>query len=266
MNAFNSAPEAVDVYYHLRPDIELQPDKGESGFVISQTPLTMLRVNQTLFKILNLLDSPTTFEKILEKYPLVDEHGLKQTLDTLVEKNYVETHEVVKGYLPSITIIIPVKNRAEDTRACLDSLQALDYPKEKLEIIVVDGGSTDDTRTIIESFPVKGIYLNGTKGPSECRNHGAAEANGELLAFIDSDCLASPAWLKELVPYFYNKDVGIVGGYVASFYEKSQVDRYESVGSSLNMGKRTLRGVNDSSTAYVPTCNVLVRKRAFFEA
>jgi mycofactocin glycosyltransferase len=254
---------ATEIYYRLRQEIKLQTGKDGEGFVISQIPLKVLKVNLILMKILATLQSPATLEDLLKQYPSLDKQKLKQLLCSLVDKGYLESNEVCTGFYPSVSIIIPVKNRSQDLRDCLKSLQTLEYPLEKLETIVVDDGSTDDTRKIIESFPVRGIYFDKTRGASACRNKGALEAKGDLLAFIDSDCMADPTWLKELVQYFCDDKVGIVGGYVASYYYKTQVDRYESVSSSLNMGGRLIKGLNNASTAYVPTCNNIVRKKAF---
>lgn len=253
-----------EVKYKLRQGIKLRQKEGRS-FVISQTPLKILKVNHTLMNILHSLELPATIEKLMKEYPWLDEGKLRQVLDDLAEKGYLERSEVLGGFYPSVSVIIPVKNRSEDIRNCLRSLLSLDYPADRWEVIVIDDGSTDDTRKVIDSFPVNSVCLGQAQGASACRNRGVKEARGELIAFIDSDCLADPNWLKELVPYFHHEHIGIVGGYVASPHTKSLVGRYESVNSALNMGPRSLRGMNDSSTFYVPTCNLIVRKKAFVE-
>ena len=56
---------------------------------------------------------------------------------------------------PSVTVIIPVLNGAQTIEPLLESLQKQDYDKNKIEVIVVDGNSTDKTRDIVENFPVK---------------------------------------------------------------------------------------------------------------
>ena len=254
----------IEVKYKSRQGIELL-EKGGKSFVISQTPLKILKVNHTLMNILESLRLPATIEELMKEYHWLDEGKLRQVLDDLAEKGYLERNEVLGVFYPSVSVIIPVKNRSEDIRNCLRSLLSLDYPADSLEVIVIDDGSTDDTRKVIDSFPVRSVYLNQTLGASACRNRGVKEARGELIAFIDSDCLVDPNWLKELVPYFHHEQIGIVGGYVDSAHTKSLVDRYESVNSPLNMGPRPLRGMSDSSTLYVPTCNLIVRKKAFVE-
>jgi hypothetical protein len=54
-----------------------------------------------------------------------------------------------------------------------------------------------------------------------------------MVGFTDSDCVVHPRWLKDLVPFFEETDVGIVGGYVSNFSRVSRLDRYEDVKSSL---------------------------------
>jgi mycofactocin system glycosyltransferase len=165
--------------------------------------------------------------------------------------------------LPTVTVVIPVKNRPGEIRDCLDSLKVLNYPKEKMEIIVVDDGSTDSTGDIIASYNVKLISLPKSKGASACRNIGVKEAKGEIIAFLDSDCTVSPGWIKELLPYFAFEGVGAVGGFVNSYYNSSCLDKYEAACSSLNMGKRVLFERDAKTNFYVPSCNLFVKKDAF---
>jgi mycofactocin system glycosyltransferase len=111
------------------------------------------------------------------------------------------------------------------------------------------------------------IHLPQSIGASACRNLAAKEANGDLLGFTDSDCVPHPHWLKELFPYFNDERIGIVGGYVSNFYSQSSLDRYEEVKSSLNMGSYSFKVENSRpSTAYVPSCNLIIREKAFSKA
>ena len=91
------------------------------------------------------------------------------------------------------------------------------------------------------------------------------EASGQIVAFIDSDCAASSAWLKELTPYFQDRRFALVAGYVDSYFRKSSLDRYESVKSALNMGNQKVIGAGQKSVFYAPTCNMLIRRDVFLE-
>lgn len=97
--------------------------------------------------------------------------------------------EKMPGFLPLVSVIIPVYNAEKFIARCLEKLMDQYYPKENLEIIVVDNASTDSSASIIKTFNVKYVFCS-TKGPSSARNLGISEAKGEYLLFIDSDCLA----------------------------------------------------------------------------
>ncbi len=251
--------EKID--YRLRRGVSLE-SHGDNFYLLSETPLIAIKVNEALFNILCKMRRSNTFFCFPEK-----DHQLIDLLNKLVIKGMLVRDEIIETQIyPPISIIIPVKNRP-DIRDCLSSLERLDYPKGKTEVIIVDDGSTDSTPQVIQSFKVKAIHLTQSIGASACRNLAAEEAKGDLIGFIDSDCVAHPHWLRELSSYFSDKRVGIVGGYVSNFYSRSSLDRYEEVKSSLNMGPYPFR-VNDgkSSTAYVPSCNLIIRKRAFIDA
>lgn len=132
-------------------------------------------------------------------------------------------------------MIVPVRNRPEDIQACLDSLTVLDYPAEKLEIIVVDDASEDNTPEVVEQYPdVRLLRMTRHRQASLCRNRAAEIARGEILAFIDSDCLADPAWLKELVPAFLDPSLGALGGLVDAAWEEK--------GSAIALGMHLIAG------------------------
>ena len=107
------------------------------------------------------------------------------------------------------------------------------------------------------------IRLTQNRQAPYCRNLGARRSHGEILAFIDSDCLAGPSWMKELVPVFNDRSVAAVGGKVDSYYDRKGLDRYERVMSSLNKGDWPRRSKKREPFFYVPSCNLLVRKQVF---
>jgi cellulose synthase/poly-beta-1,6-N-acetylglucosamine synthase-like glycosyltransferase len=112
---------------------------------------------------------------------------------------------------PFVSVVVPVRDGESMIAACLDSILATDYPPNRREILVVDNGSTDGTAALIRSKPVR--YLREPKpGVSNARNRGIAESTGEILAFVDADCLVEPQWLTELIRPFEDVEVGSVAG------------------------------------------------------
>jgi cellulose synthase/poly-beta-1,6-N-acetylglucosamine synthase-like glycosyltransferase len=117
---------------------------------------------------------------------------------------------------PRVSVIVPVKNGAQQIGACIERLQAQRYPARALELIVVDNGSTDGTAEICRQAGVK-VVREETPGPSAARNAGVTHSSGELLLFTDADCLADQDWVahhvsKHLLLRVTRPEVQIVGG------------------------------------------------------
>lgn len=97
--------------------------------------------------------------------------------------------------LPSISVVIPTCNSERVLPSCLESIKNQDYPKNKIEIIVVDRFSTDNTPKIARKF---GVKLIATKdGRSVARNLGVKASTGKYVLFTDSDMVLSPNVIKE---------------------------------------------------------------------
>jgi mycofactocin system glycosyltransferase len=142
----------------------------------------------------------------------------------------------------------------------VDSLLSLDYPKEKLEIIVVDDGSEDATPRVLSGLPVKAILRTSRSGAAACRNVGWQAAKSELIAFTDSDCRADAGWLKELVERMSTHKADAIGGLVKSAGTGSRIDRYEAVRSPLYSGKHEKEITSESAISYLPTCNLVIKR------
>lgn len=113
------------------------------------------------------------------------------------------------GARPQVSVVVAARNAERTLDRCLASLEALDYPN--LELLLVDDGSTDATRSIAAQFPVRIVVSPGT-GPSEARNLGVAQASGEIVAFTDADCTVPPDWATALVAAFAASGAAAVGG------------------------------------------------------
>ncbi len=87
----------------------------------------------------------------------------------------------------SISVVIPNRNGAATIGLCLRAALASDY--RHFEVVVADDGSEDASVEIIQAFPCRLVRLQGRAGVSRARNAGARAASGELLLFVDNDCL-----------------------------------------------------------------------------
>lgn len=138
---------------------------------------------------------------------------------------------------PKISVIIPtrgIKNHPfydseKYVKACLDSVFKQDYPKDKLEVIVVDGGSTDRTLKIAKSYPVK-ILHNKKKLAEPAKTLGFKHATGELFFYLDSDAeLVSSKWFKKIVTPLI-REPELAGSFTRYLPNKEQkaINRYLS--------------------------------------
>ena len=100
-----------------------------------------------------------------------------------------------RAALPMVSVIIPVRNDARRLDRCLASLAEQDYPADRYEVIVIDNGSSDDSADVARRRAARVLVLPGLK-VGALRNRGAAIAEGEILALVDSDHEVPPGWLS----------------------------------------------------------------------
>lgn len=112
---------------------------------------------------------------------------------------------------PLVSVVIPARNAGDTIENCLKSLRELDYPKDRVEVIIADGLSTDRTREIAESYGATVVANPGIRVVSG-RNVGFEAAQGELIAFSDADCVMDEYWLKNSIKYFEDEKVAGIGG------------------------------------------------------
>lgn len=111
-----------------------------------------------------------------------------------------------------VSIIVPVYNSSKYLRKCIDSILEQSY--KELEILLIDDGSTDDSRTICEKYAsddVRVIYKRKKNGGvSSARNQGLALAKGEYIIFVDSDDFLEKEIIEKAIDEIKEKDVDLV--------------------------------------------------------
>lgn len=126
-----------------------------------------------------------------------------------------------ENYEPKASIIVAAKDEEENILECLQSLSEIDYPKEKLEIILVDDFSSDKTGIIIKEFILdkpqfKKIIpqkeLGNLKGKANAIASGIRESSGEIIITTDADCIVPAGWVKNIVSH-YDEETGLVNGF-----------------------------------------------------
>ncbi len=122
---------------------------------------------------------------------------------------------------PIVSVVVAARDEEQSIGACLASLTELDYPKDKLEIIVVNDQSSDRTADIVEEAARSNACIRLVNAlPSQGAIHGKANAlaqgidtaHGDIVMMTDADCTANPLWVRQTVRYF-SQDIGIVAGF-----------------------------------------------------
>ncbi len=256
----------IPLQYRLRDAVRLEPGTAGAWRVICESPLSVLTVNEAAARLLKRVRHATSVADLAAGFSMAEERVFV-LCEEFRRRGILEVGRTPgdPAYAPTVTVIVPTLDRAADLDDCLAALGGLSYPRDRLELIVVDDGSADAAAIaeVVADHGTRLLVNEQNRGQSYSRNRAAAEATGEILAFIDSDCVASTGWLHELTPYFAWDQVGAVGGRTTGYYSESSVDRYEAVASPLDMGRHLRLEARSSDTFYVPTCNLLVRRSAY---
>src|SRR4029079_1358194 len=111
---------------------------------------------------------------------------------------------------PRVSSIVCSFNGGATLAQCLQSLCDVDYPDH--EVILVDDGSTDNTREIAARFPQVRTLHQSNQGLSMARNAGLHAATGEIVAYTDSDCFVDREWVGHLVAQLIATGAAAIGG------------------------------------------------------
>lgn len=111
--------------------------------------------------------------------------------------------------LPPISIVIPTYNSSKVIARCLDEIEKQDYPKNKIEVIIIDGGSKDNTLEIVKKYKiVRKILKNPLRTGEAGKSVGVGAAKGEFIALVDSDnLLEGKDWIKKMIAPFKDKNI-----------------------------------------------------------
>ena len=145
---------------------------------------------------------------------------------------------------PAVTVVIPARDRA----AQLDALPAVAWPAPR--VVVVDDGSVaaEAVRAICERHRARLVRRSRSGGPGAARNAGLAAVDTELVAFLDSDCVAPPGWLERLGRHFADPNVGAVAPRVVPSRARSRPSAGRSASASATP-RRARRSIWDARRA-----------------
>lgn len=166
--------------------------------------------------------------------------------------------------MPKVSVIIPTYQSVQFVRETIDSVLAQTY--RDYEVIVVDGGSTDGTRRVLNSYGnrIRVISQNG-KGISNARNVGVLESKGEYITFVDSDDLWLPNKLEVQVKFMGGKPniVGLIYSDALFFAEKNIDEPKNERAFQITKPYRGRAIKHLFMANFIPTSTVMVRKLCF---
>jgi len=161
-----------------------------------------------------------------------------------------------------ITIIIPTFNRCNDLIRCLN-LILKQKDDAQIEIIVIDDGSTDKTAETTKDYVMRykqlKYFRQENKGPATARNLGIDNAKGDIIAFIDDDCIPEKDWIKKIVNTHKKHKQLVVGGLTK--VDNNHVSTFVTQYLTNQALVQEINGVK--KFIYFPTCNVSFKKAVF---
>jgi len=159
--------------------------------------------------------------------------------------------------MPSVSVVIPVLNGADTIGDMLAALTNQAGAAGGVEVLVVDGGSTDATCRIVNGFPVT-LLEEPKRGPAAARNCGLRQARGEVIAHLDADTVPSRSWVREIISPFTDPNVVLVGGRTLPYQPETPAERYFARSELFDTAAHLTR----KPFAFVPSLNMAVRYAA----
>ena len=158
---------------------------------------------------------------------------------------------------PKVSILVATLNNELTINECLKSICDLNYPKDMLEIIVVDGCSTDRTLEIAEKYPVK--VISAPLNAPAAYNYALKIVSGDIIGFIDADAKVEKEWLNKLVTFLDDNQVAGVSGGIETWNKENAWAR--SIGYDLENRYARLK----KSVVHIATMNLLMKKKVIEE-
>jgi len=171
-----------------------------------------------------------------------------------------------------ITVVIPTRDRSELLNRALASLVYQSLPQAHFEVIVVDNGSTDTTRSVCDAFASRFIsfrYLYDARPGLHIGRHlGLKHARGDILAYGDDDIVAFPSWLEGIFEAFQDEEIVLVGGKIVPEFECAPPEWFDQLWVKTQWGKAlgpySVLDFGDTikliSPNYVWGCNFSIRR------
>jgi len=179
-----------------------------------------------------------------------------------------------------LSVIIPTRNRARQLSTALESIVRQTLNPEFFEVIVIDNGSTDGTKDVVQRFvqQIRNLryFYESLPGLHVGRNRGLLEANADILVYADDDIEAFPTWLEGITEAFQNERIVLVGGKNLPKFEVVPPRWLTQMWLNSNNPAGKMLGylslidfrddVKEINPGYIFGCNFSIRKLVLLEA
>ena len=185
--------------------------------------------------------------------------GWDDTLDWEIPKNFKPNTKV--------SVIVAARNEEKSINTCIQSILDCNYPKDMLEVIVVNDHSEDETERIVKTLDCCNltlINLDDVKGKKSALEKGIGIASGTLIACTDADCTVSQDWLMLAVSYFEENDLKCIAGPISYLCDNSILQRFQYLDALNNMCV-TANGIQKQSYYMANGANLFFTKKVFEE-
>lgn len=223
-----------------------QPD---GGVLLGGSPLRVLRFNRSGWRELTALAAGLP----------VRSGAAAAVAGRLLDGGLADPTPAGGGPEPAeVTIVVPVRDRPAALARCLRAVGPAG------NVLVVDDASRDPARVAQVAAAAGATVIRRARngGPAAARNTGLAACRTPYVAFVDSDCVPDPDWLRRLLPHFTDPAVGMVAPRIVALTSTGWLGRYEAARSSLDLGQRPGRVAPLSPVAYVPAAAAIARRAA----
>ncbi len=170
-----------------------------------------------------------------------------------------------------VSVIIAARNEEQNIGRTLDCLMAQDFPKELLEIIVVDDHSTDRTSEIINTYADRGVRLISLEAGDKLNSYKKYAINkaidlstGAIIVTTDADCRMGPQWLRTIIHFMEANDLYMVSSPVSYHEEKSYFENLQTLEFLYLIGLGAA-GIGNGNPTTCNGANLAYRKSVFYE-
>ncbi len=223
---------------------------GEGTALLGGSPARLLRL------------SPAAHAVLADRRVQVDDAVSGQLARILLDAAVAHPRPTAGPPASEVTVVIPVRDNVAGLRRLLQTLGSM-------RVIVVDDGSqipVELSGLADESRGIRIVRNYSSRGPSAARNIGLAACITEFVAFLDSDVVPQPGWLRALLGHLDDPLVAMVAPRIIGLSQGGNlIARYESVRSSLDLGVGEAPVLPYGTVSYVPSAAMLCRRRALDE-